>query len=147
MTGSLQPELLAAGAALAAIALVTGGAAIRWFRMHDDSAASLSRLAITGRIVTMAVVTVVAATLIRMAVGLLVAEEGATTNWLWLIRTESVAIAGSFSLILFLDSNSGRIQLLLGAGLAGGATWALGEWVEFLHVSAELDGLCGPLMA
>jgi diguanylate cyclase (GGDEF)-like protein len=147
VNSDLERELLAAGTALAAVVVVTCGAAIRWLRMREDSAAAPGALEIGVRIATMAGVSVVGAVLLRMAVGLAAGDDGSGTSWGWLIRTESVAVAGSILLILFVDSNSGRFEILIGAGLAGVSTWALGEGLAFLPTSVELDRLGAPLMA
>jgi diguanylate cyclase (GGDEF)-like protein len=147
VTDHLERELFAAGSALAAVALVSCGAAFRWLRMRDDSSTAPSALELCGRIATMGGISVVAATLARMAVGLLAGAEGSAMGWEWLIRIESVAVAASVLLILFVDSSSGRFPILMGAGLAAASVWGLGESLAFLQGSVELDRLGAPLMA
>ena len=146
MIGSFQPHLIAASALLVATALLIGGATIRWLRLHDsDSPRPL--ITLLGRVTAMAAIATLSATALRVAVGLLIGDAGTASGWLWLIRTETVAVVGGFLLIGFVDSQSNRAQLLLGAGSAGVLTWAIGQSVELVQTSTELDPLGVPLLA
>lgn len=146
MTEFLQPSVLATGAVVTAIGLAAAGARVRWLRV-DGSDSALSRLAASGYVAGMAAIAMLTVTLIRLAVGLLAGESGATSAWVWLIRTETVAIVGGLLLICFVDSTCDRVRPLLGAALAGVLTWAAAHWVPLLQTAAEIDAVGAPLMA
>jgi len=83
MIGSTHSGLVAAAATMLAIALIVGGAAIRWLRMDGADARSSPR-AIAGHVAVMTVIATLAATLIGLAVGLMAGEEGGGSGWAWL---------------------------------------------------------------
>jgi diguanylate cyclase (GGDEF)-like protein len=95
----------------------------------------------------MAVLSTLAATSLRVAADLLVAEMGTASSWAWLVQTESVAIVGGLLLIYFLHSESNRTSLLIGAVLAGVLSFKLGPWAPLVPPSAELGTLGAPLIA
>ena len=137
---------LAAGAVLVAVALVAAGIALRWLRI-DGSDSSLPPAATIGYVAAMATIAALAATFLLLAVGLLAGEVGATSGWVWLIRTETVAIVGGLLLIGFVDSTCDRVRPLLGAGCAGLLAWAASHWLPVVQTAAEFDPVGAPVMA
>jgi diguanylate cyclase (GGDEF)-like protein len=146
MTEILQSSTWVAGTASAAALLVAAGATLRWLRMKESDA-SAPPLAVAGYLAAMATLSMLAATFARLAVGLLAGEAGEASGWVWLIRTETVAIVGGLLLICIVDSTCNRIRPLFGAACAGLFAWAISEWVPLVHTAAEFDAVGTPLMA